>query len=232
MWMKVEEFKNICSDGRWKVEFFSGELEIKIDSIYPVRPISELVTESKDTLDPQESPNKMFNYIGLENIESLTGDVIGFSPKKGMEIKSRSKIFSSGDVLYGRLRPYLNKVFIARDNFDIGICSGEFFVLKINKSKIRPIILRYILASSFVVGHLAKFQSGAALPRVTLRDLLQMKIPVPPINDQRRLESALIAFEDHRRTIRKKVEKMPLECMELLMGYLHEGCPPEISLPM
>ncbi|QLH38562.1 MAG: hypothetical protein HWD60_05810 [Defluviicoccus sp.] len=47
------------------------------------------------------------------------------------ELKSLSSVFKAGDILYGRLRPYLNKVF--RPEFD-GLCSAEFIVLVPNKA--------------------------------------------------------------------------------------------------
>ncbi len=231
MWTSVYDFADLCRDGRWKVEFFSGELDVTTDSKYPVEEIGKLVRESREAIDPQEHSNTEFNYLGLENVESLTGDLVSFEPRLGATIKSRSKRFKPGYVLYGRLRPYLNKVYLARGEVDEGICSGEFFVLVPDEEKIRPIVLRYLLASAFVVDHLARFQSGAALPRVSLRDLLQVQVPVPPMKDQIRLESALEEFEDHRRALRQRVQQMPGRCMEILTECLREGCPPQIHLP-
>jgi len=232
MWASIYDFAELCRDGRWKVEFFSGELDVTVESAYPTEEIGKLVRESRDTIDPQEHPDTQFSYLGLENVESLTGDLVSFEPRLGSTIKSRSKVFGPGHVLYGRLRPYLNKVYLARGEVDEGICSGEFFVLVPDEDRIRPIVLRYLLASAFVVDHLARFQSGAALPRVSLRDLLQMHVPVPPMKDQTHLESALEEFEDHRRALRRKVQQMPGHCMETLTECLREGCPPQIHLPV
>ena len=129
MWTAVHNFSRLIQDGRWKVEFFSGEAEVAPTSVYPLVSLSSLVKESRATVDPQETPERMFNYIGMENVESHVGDLVVFEPKAGADIRSRSKVFAPDNVLYGRLRPYLNKVYLAAGRVAEGICSGEFFVL-------------------------------------------------------------------------------------------------------
>ena len=225
MWTAVKDFSQLVADGRWKVEFFSGELEIAPDSAHPLVTLSSLVDESRLAVDPQDAPDRLYNYLGMENVESLTGDLLGFSPRPGSEIRSRSKVFKEGNVLYGRLRPYLNKVYLARGQVAEGICSGEFFVLVPHEARVRPIVLRYLLASKLVVDHLARFQSGAALPRVPVRDLLGIKVPLPPMDAQGHLESALVAYEDRRRSLRKELDRMPSAAMDALTQSLRDGRP-------
>src|SRR5437899_12976380 len=129
MWIRTESFQKLLAEGRWKVEFFSGEADNAPKSRYPLVRLGEIVQESQKALDPQTEPNRLFNYLGLEHVKSVTGDLVGFQPRSGSEILSRSKVFSEGNVLYGRLRPYLNKVYLAVGIVSEGICSGEFFVL-------------------------------------------------------------------------------------------------------
>ena len=62
-------------------------------------------------------------FIGLEDIESNTSRILKVG--KGSDVKSAVAMFSTGDVLYSRLRPYLNKVAVAE--FD-GIASAEILV--------------------------------------------------------------------------------------------------------
>ena len=82
--------------------------------------LSELVSFSKTTLIPVD--NQVYNYISLEHIESQTGRLINFSPTIWKQIKSGKVVFKKWMILYGKLRPYLNKVYIAE--FD-GIASTE-----------------------------------------------------------------------------------------------------------
>ena len=63
-------------------------------------------------------------YVGLENIEPLNGRYIEVN---NQEINGVSSEFVSGDVLFGKLRPYLGKCIVAEFN---GMCSTEFLVLE------------------------------------------------------------------------------------------------------
>src|SRR5437764_462872 len=113
----------------WKVEYFLAPSKVRRDLASPLLPVGELVSERRESLEPSQFPDFLFNYVGLEHVEGLTGDLVSFDPVSGRQIRSRSKIFRAGDVLYGRLRPYLNKVFVAEGSVTTGICSGEFYVL-------------------------------------------------------------------------------------------------------
>lgn len=186
MWFEQVVFSDILNDGRWKVEFFIGN-DSKIDSAYQIIPLGDIVEERKESIEPRNYPDDLFNYIGLENVESLTGDLVSFVPKHGRDIRSRSKIFKRDDLLYGRLRPYLNKIFFANREVSEGTCSTEFYVLKVNKNVVKPILLRALLASEFVLKFTARFQSGAALPRISKKDFFSLPIPLPPMEHQKNM---------------------------------------------
>jgi len=229
MWIDTKEFADIAADGRWKVEFFSGIPSSTVDSVFDLVELWQLVEEAKGSVDPQEFPEKSFNYLSLEHVESLTGDLVGFEPRPGKEIMSRAKVFREGNILYGRLRPYLNKVFVADGKVCDGICSGEFYVLEVDYRRIRPYLLRHILASEYVVDVVARFQSGAALPRVPLKDLLSIRVPVPPLERQNAIESYLRDSDDLRRRLRQTVESMPQIVSRGLHDFVRTGRQPEIQ---
>ncbi|HKI33401.1 MAG TPA: hypothetical protein VKA46_16220 [Gemmataceae bacterium] len=83
--------------------------------------LGELVSPSSEKVEPGESPNA--RYLSLEHIEPHTGRIIDHG--HGSDVKSTKTVFRTGDVLYGKLRPYLNKVTVAE--FD-GICSTDILV--------------------------------------------------------------------------------------------------------
>lgn len=83
--------------------------------------LGEIAEPSRERALPAEVPD--MRYVGLGQIESQTMRLIGH--KYARAVRSSSIRFSEGYVLYGRLRPYLNKVWVAE--FD-GICSAEFIV--------------------------------------------------------------------------------------------------------
>jgi len=224
MWIKAITMSEIRQDGRWKVELFSDNQE-KTSSVYEMVKIGDLVNERKGGVKPFLSPYKDFNYIGLENITPATGELLGFKPKKGEHIKSVSKTFEMNDILYGRLRPNLNKVYLADNNSGLseGICSGEFHVLIPDTSIILPRYLRTILSSKYIQNYVKFMQTGSALPRLSLKDLYQIKIPVPPMVVQSELENMLIIKANRIRELREELTALPIEMINSLETITEQG---------
>jgi len=111
--------------------------------------LEEVVEQTNERITPSiDSPDEVVNYIGLANIQSNTGELVGFKPVQGKEILSSSPKFAKGDILFGRMRPYLNKVWIAE--FD-GICSGEALVFRPNKNKVDTQFLHTLLLSQLTL---------------------------------------------------------------------------------
>lgn len=132
----------------------------------------------KSVVIPSKSQTSLIEendiYIGLENIKSDTGEYIKTGDK---ETISSANIFKSGQILFPKLRPYLNKVFLA--DFD-GICSTEFHVF--NAKNINVEYLSIYLRSSFVVNQTKHLMTGNTLPRLQTDDI--NNIPVPIISDE------------------------------------------------
>ncbi len=123
-------------------------------------------------------------YVGLEHIEAHTLRAIGYSA--GDQIKSSASLFQSGDVLYGRMRPYLNKVWVAE--FD-GICSSEFLVFPQRPSLNTRFLAMRLAASDFV--HYSDSEASGERPRVNFEKLAQFPIFLPPALEQDRIVEKL-----------------------------------------
>jgi len=105
------------------------------------------------------------------------------------DMRSPAVHFQAGDVLYGRLRPYLNKVL--RPSFE-GLCSAEFIVFP-RSEHLDPAYLQYFLNSSQFVGFASHLNAGDR-PRVDFEQIASFPIPVPPLAEQRRIVAAI---EEH-----------------------------------
>lgn len=222
MWTAIRDFAELSARGRWKVEFFQDRPAQDAQTAVASALLGDLVTERRETVDPQLHPARMFAYLGLEHVESHTGDLVDFVPRRGAEIKSRSKVFAPGDVLYGRLRPYLNKVYLAESPVDHGICSGEFYVL-VPSPEVDSGYLRMVLASESVLSRVAAWQTGAALPRLPLPDLLGISIPLPPLDQQRELSAFAAAIASRRRDLMAELRRLPPLLEQGLTGVLERG---------
>lgn len=147
-------------------------------------------------------------YIGLENIKSDTGEYIKTSDK---ETISSANIFKSGQILFPKLRPYLNKVFLA--DFD-GICSTEFHVF--NAKDINPEYLAIFLRSSIVVNQTKHLMTGNTLPRLQTDDI--NNIPVPIISDE--LQRQIVDLYNNAFQKKQQKEAQAQELLKRIDTYL------------
>lgn len=229
MWVGTVSFCEMRKRSRWRVELFCNRPPQRRQSKYQWVPLGQLVDERQESLDPQEYPDRLFNYLGLENVEGATGDRVGFEAKYGKEVRSRSKIFREGDVLYGRLRPYLNKVHLASGKVANGICSGEFYVLVPRLARVRPLLLRSLLASRYVHPHVAALQTGSALPRLELEDLMEIEVPLPDLNEQESFHRFLLEQDSYRRRLTDELTRLPDAVLNALADALESGSEPIVQ---
>ena len=142
------------------------------------------------SLDRQQAMHMDLPYVGLEDIEGHTGRFVG--PIGPRTVQSTTFRFTREHVLYGRLRPYLNKV-LAPD-FE-GHCSTEIIPLVPAHSVVRAYLF-YWLSSPATVHLLNATATGARMPRANLDQALALEVPVPSFSEQRRIVAILDeAFE-------------------------------------
>ena len=150
-------------------------------------PLSDFVTPRGEKVSPADFPKLPF--IGMDHVEAHTTRIVGSVPAR--EMKSNASRFCRNDVLYGRLRPYLNKV--AQPRFD-GLASAEFIVFSGNEM-IGPGFLRYRLHAQDFVSFAAHLNEGDR-PRVSFEQIGDFEVLVPPANEQRRIVQRIEALFD------------------------------------
>lgn len=222
MWVRAVDAEYFYAQTRWAVQLFADAAELP-RSQFPLVPIRSVVVERRETGDPQDFGEELIVYLGLENVRSRTGELVDFDRRPGKSVKSRSKMFRPGDVLYGRLRPELNKVYLAHEPAPSGFCSGEFVVLAPIEGAVSPRYLRHILASPFVSGVIGQFRAGASLPRVSSADLLDIDIPLPPLQTQVALATLLEKRDKRLRELRREVLRFPGDTEAMLLERLESG---------
>lgn len=140
-------------------------------------------------------------YVGLEDIESHTARFIGSNEPRA--VKSSTFRFSAEHVLYGRLRPYLNKV-LAPD-FE-GHCSTEIFPIKPHSGVSREYLLYWLLADE-TVDRIDATCTGARMPRADMNDVLAFDFPLPPLPEQKKIVDILDEAFEGIATAKANVEK-------------------------
>ena len=141
--------------------------------------LSEIVQPRKGKASPADHPD--MSYIGLEHVEAHTTRLLGSVP--ATEMRSTANRFHPGDVLYSRLRPYLNKVWRADRE---GLCSSEFIVLPGNE-RVDPDFLRYRLNAHDFVAFANSLNAGDR-PRVDFDQISTFQTWLPrTLSEQRRI---------------------------------------------
>ena len=189
-------YLNIIKHSKAIIKSYKPTLHIGND-VQMVR-VGELFDAVSETINPQESTGSI-NYIGLKNIESQTGRIVGTISCDIQSIKSTKRVFKKEDILFGKLRPALNKVTIAP--FD-GICSTDIIALRAKgesvNSEFYSILLRSVAFNLLVLNGV----SGGQLPRISAEYLLNLPIQKVSMEKQRSIlqqikkEQSLIASSE------------------------------------
>lgn len=139
-------------------------------------------------------PGVTYKYIGLENIEQQTGRITDAPETNGSSIQSQKYLFTPSHVLYGKLRPNLNKV--GMPNFS-GVCSTDILPLAVRRNALREYV-GFFLRSAGFVHHAVKHASGTKMPRFGPRQFLETPIPLPPLPVQERIVQMLQKADEIR----------------------------------
>lgn len=178
---KVESYQKIIDGAKQVSENYYQE--IIVDPSWEMIKLVDVLEKVNENINPQDLKGKV-KYIGLENIESNSGTLVGEVETAYSEIKSAKTRFSKGDLLYGKLRPNLNKVYLT--TFE-GICSTDIFVLRERKGiSDAKFYAAYLRGEKFNKEVLSGIK-GAQLPRVGFEYFSEIEIPVPHISVQQEI---------------------------------------------
>lgn len=149
--------------------------------------LADVCEQDRRIIEPSSEEAKRLPYLSLEHIESNTGRILR-NPNNLVENegKSTSFAFDSRHVLYGKLRPYLNKV--ALPDFS-GRCTTE--LIPILPKGIDRQFLALTLRRGEVVSAAMSEKTGSRMPRADMDKLFRVSVPLPPLLEQQRIAAKL-----------------------------------------
>ena len=133
--------------------------------------------------------------LNLDQIESHSGKVLAKAMLNRSEVGPSTYVFNRGTVLYCKLRPYLNKVVVADDD---GVATTELVPLRCDESKVLPHYLAHFLRSATFLAFATNVVAGAKMPRMVMSEFWSYPVPLPPLEEQRRIAAILDQAETLR----------------------------------
>ena len=172
--------------------------------------LRDIACEDKLIILPNSAEAKTRPYLGLEQIESQSGEILCYE-NFSVDGKSNTYAFDESHVLYGKLRPYLNKVAIPVQK---GRCSTE--IIPIRPKSVDREFLAFLLRSEKVVFAAMREKTGSRMPRANMKEFFELKIRIPELEDnQRRIATRIKAQLAEVKKARKAAE-LQLQEIDLL----------------
>ena len=173
--------------------------------------LGEVVSLRRGTVDPAKAGYR--RYVGLEHIQP--GNVRLTSWGDPCSVKSAKAVFKPGDILFAKLRPYLDKAAIAESE---GICSTDILVLTPGEH-IDNWYFAFLAHHPFVLNHAISTTTGVNHPRTSWRALSVGLIPLPPIPEQRAIAHVLRTVQRTKEATERVIAALK-ELKKSLMKHL------------
>lgn len=162
---------------------------------WPMVPLREVAPPEPSRI--QFQPDQEVWLLTLDQIESHTGFIINKRVVPAREAGSSTVSFDAGNVLYSKLRPYLNKVVWPQE---AGIATTELIPLRPRPGILNCAYLTYYLRSNYFLPFAQQCVAGVKMPRIIMAKFWEHCLPLPPLSEQRRIVEIL----DQADALRKK----------------------------
>ena len=207
---ELEGYRKVIEAARHVVANYKATL--RLDPKWPTVKLGTVCSQERRIASSKAE--RALPYLGLENVESETGRLL-LESSNSQEAISTSFVFNQQHVLYGKLRPYLNKV--ALPDFP-GRCTTELIPL-LPSNKLERRSLFWLLLRPETVQIAMNGKTGARMPRADMELLLSMGIPLPPLDTQREivaeLEAERVLVEANRELMARFERKLQAKLAEL-----------------
>lgn len=162
--------------------------------------LGEVAVIERKSVSPSQIPSGS-RYVGLEHIES-GGASLTFGEVANGELASNKFCFGPNHILFGKLRPYLAK--IVCPDFS-GICSTDILPIAPG-GRIDKGYLLHFLRRPQTIDWASARSTGVNLPRLSPGELETLEIPLPPLDEQRRIAAILDKADALRRKRKRSIE--------------------------
>lgn len=184
----------VLNDKNWETK--------KIADVAPVRNYNGVIE------------NKVW-LLNLDMVESQSGEIIDYLYVEKSTLGSSICSFDESNVLYSKLRPYLNKVILPKYK---GVATSELLPLR-PKKELDRFFLAHLLRSDSFVEYISNKVAGSKMPRVSMVDFRNFDCILPPIEFQISYKKYIQQLDKSKFRIKKSLEKLEMTYKALLQEY-------------
>ena len=174
--------------------------------------LGEILTQRNEIIHPYDNPSGPDVFVGLEHIESGTGRRLGSEPIDKSAMTGRKARFRASDIVYGYLRPYLNKVWLA--DFD-GLCSVDQYVYVVDRRQADAEYIAWFMRSPLFLSRAPVDSGPGQLPRIRLDEIARVELDLPALAEQKRVAAAVSRQMDAVARLRVAAETHAAEISRL-----------------
>jgi type I restriction enzyme S subunit len=186
-------------------------------SVIATAPIRSLLDASYKAKQPETDAEVW--CLNLDQVESHSGKVLSKLMVNARDVGPSTYAFEAGTVLYCKLRPYLNKVVVADAD---GMATTELVPLRCDSSKVLPGYLAHFLRSPAFLAFATNVVAGAKMPRMVMGEFWAYPVPLPPLEDQRRIAAILDQAETLRTQRRQALTHLDTLTQSLFLDMFGE----------
>jgi type I restriction enzyme S subunit len=160
------------------------------DHSLPRVPLDELIEVRSSLADPTLAENAELPHVGPEHIRQAGGQIDWDRVRTCHEdgVTSGKYRFEPGDVIYSKIRPYLNKVAISDRT---GMCSADMYAIVPREDRIKTRYLHFALGSTEFLTYADRVSGRANIPKMNRKQLMAFELPLPSIELQEQFEEQL-----------------------------------------
>ncbi|MFW6118902.1 MAG: restriction endonuclease subunit S [Planctomycetota bacterium] len=192
-------------------EYRDTELE-PLPERWQLTPLNEMATLVSDKTEPSDA--RGMPYVGLEHIDSGNPRLMRVGNPE--EVRSTKGVFCEQDVLYGKLRPYLDKAVLAPCS---GICSTDILILRAKAESCDPRFLAFALHCYPFLQHAINTTTGTNHPRTSWAKIGSFRFMLPPLPEQQKIAAVLGAVQEAKERTEAVIQAAK-ELKKSLLRYL------------
>lgn len=155
---------------------------------WPRKRLRDILNLRKEIIHPRDNPTGAAIFVGLEHIQSVTGERLGSVKMDMAQLTGRKPRFYKGDIVYGYLRPYLNKLWLAE--FD-GLCSVDQYVYEVAKIVADVEFVAWFMRSPIYLERAPIDTTPGQLPRIRTEEVASVELNLPSLREQQRVAAVL-----------------------------------------